>query len=70
MLAAAVDACEGLLMEQNLQPELGGLPIHDLHETHVAVTGHIGRTEDGGHLVLPGGHLSRQQKKNIWDLLV
>ena len=67
MLAAAVDAREGLLMEQDLQPELGGLAVHDLHETNVAVTGHIGRAEDGGHLVLPGGHLNREHKQKTWN---
>ena len=57
MLAAAVDAREGLLVEEDLQAELGGLSVHDLHEADVAVTGHVGGAEDRRHLVLSGCHL-------------
>ena len=60
------------LMEEHLEPELRGLAVHDLHEAHVAVAGHVGRAEDGGHLVLPRGHLNSGSitKKNIWNPLV
>ena len=57
VLAAAVDAGEGLLVEEHLQTQLRGFPVHDLHEANVAVAGHVGSTEDGGHLVLAGRHL-------------
>mmetsp|Transcript_28753 Transcript_28753/g.53924 ORF Transcript_28753/g.53924 Transcript_28753/m.53924 type:complete len:309 (-) Transcript_28753:640-1566(-) len=57
VLPAAVDARKGLLMEEDLETELRSLPVHDLHEQHVAVAGHIGRTEDWRHFVLPWRHL-------------
>mmetsp|Transcript_30855 Transcript_30855/g.37860 ORF Transcript_30855/g.37860 Transcript_30855/m.37860 type:complete len:257 (+) Transcript_30855:1143-1913(+) len=56
MLSTAVDAGKRLLMEQDLQAKFGCLSVHDLHETHVAVTGHVGSTEDGRHLMLARSH--------------
>mmetsp|Transcript_34007 Transcript_34007/g.76328 ORF Transcript_34007/g.76328 Transcript_34007/m.76328 type:complete len:324 (-) Transcript_34007:77-1048(-) len=44
-------------MEKHLKAELGGFPVHHLHEANVAVAGHVRRAEDRRHLVLPGGHL-------------
>ena len=68
MLAAAVDAGEGLLVEENLQTQLRGFPVHDLHEAHVAVAGHVGSTEDGGHLVLARCHLVVLHRHGAADL--
>mmetsp|Transcript_21214 Transcript_21214/g.48457 ORF Transcript_21214/g.48457 Transcript_21214/m.48457 type:complete len:382 (+) Transcript_21214:280-1425(+) len=52
VLAAAVDAGEGLLVEEGLQSELAGLLGQDLHEEHVRVGRDVGSGEDGRHLVL------------------
>mmetsp|Transcript_149838 Transcript_149838/g.363969 ORF Transcript_149838/g.363969 Transcript_149838/m.363969 type:complete len:211 (+) Transcript_149838:271-903(+) len=57
VLAVAVDARKGLLVEEDLQAHLGGLIVADLHEEDVAIDGGAGRAEDGRHLVLAGGHL-------------
>ncbi|CAE6962534.1 unnamed protein product [Symbiodinium natans] len=57
VLSAAVDAGKGLLVEEHLQTQLGGFPVHHLHEADVAVARHVGGTEDGGHLMLSRCHL-------------
>ena len=68
VLAAAVDAGEGLLVEEHLQTQLRGFSVHDLHEAHVAVAGHVGSTEDRGHLVLAGCHLVVLHRHGAADL--
>ena len=57
MLAGAVDAGEGLLMEQAHHAVLGGHIFHDLHGQLVVVAGGVGVGVDGGQLVLGRGHL-------------
>ena len=57
MLTAAVDAGEGLLVEQAHHAMLGGYPLHDLHGQLVLVGGAVGGGIDGGKLVLGGSHL-------------
>ena len=57
VLAAAVDAGEGLLVEQAHHAMLGGHPLHDLHGQLVLVGGAVGGGIDGGKLVLGGSHL-------------
>ena len=57
MLAAAVDPIEGLFVEQADQTVLGGHVFHGLHGQLVVVSGNVGGGEDGGQLMLGGGHL-------------
>ena len=57
VLAAAVDAFEGLLMLQADEAVLGGQLLHHLHRQQVVVDGDVGGIEDGGQLMLAGGHL-------------
>ena len=57
VLAAAVDPLEGLLVQQADQAVLGGDLLHHLHGQQVVVDGHVGGVEDGGQLMLAGGHL-------------
>ena len=57
VLAAAVDAGKGLLMEQAHQTVLGGHPLHNLHGQLVVVGGNVGGGVDGGQLMLGGRHL-------------
>mmetsp|Transcript_77703 Transcript_77703/g.116855 ORF Transcript_77703/g.116855 Transcript_77703/m.116855 type:complete len:416 (-) Transcript_77703:24-1271(-) len=52
VLAGAVDARKGLLVEEHDQAELGGLRGAHLHEEHVVVRGEGGLAVDGRHLVL------------------
>ena len=56
MLAAAVDALERLLVLQADQTVLGSDLLHHLHGQQVVVDGHVGGVEDGGQLMLAGGH--------------
>mmetsp|Transcript_4980 Transcript_4980/g.12376 ORF Transcript_4980/g.12376 Transcript_4980/m.12376 type:complete len:203 (-) Transcript_4980:737-1345(-) len=57
VLAVAVDALEGLLVEEHVQAvEIGEL-LHELHAEHVLVHRHVGHGEDGGKLVLAGRNL-------------
>ena len=57
VLAGAVDAGEGLFMEQADEAVLVGHLLHDLHGQLVVVAGGVGVGENGGHLMLRGGHL-------------
>ena len=57
VLAGAVDAGEGLLMEQAHQAVAVRHLLHDLHYQLVLVAGGVGVGVDGGHLMLGGGHL-------------
>ena len=57
MLARAVDAGKGLLMEQAHQAVLPGHLLHHVHGDLVVVAGGVGVGVDGGHLMLTGGHL-------------
>jgi hypothetical protein len=57
VLAAAVDAVEGLLVEQAHQAVALGHLAHHLHGQLVVVGGDVGGGEDGGHFVLGGGNL-------------
>mmetsp|Transcript_149837 Transcript_149837/g.363965 ORF Transcript_149837/g.363965 Transcript_149837/m.363965 type:complete len:211 (+) Transcript_149837:271-903(+) len=57
MLAITVDTRKGLLVGEDLQAQLGGLIVADLHEEDIAVSGAAGRAEDGRHLVLPRRNL-------------
>ena len=57
VLAGAVDAVKGLLMEQTYQTVTGSYLLHDLHGQLVVVGGHVGGGVDGSQLMLGGGHL-------------
>ena len=57
VLAGAVDAGEGLFVEQAHQTVAVGYLLHDLHGQLVLVAGGVGVGVDGGHLMLRGGHL-------------
>ena len=57
MLARAVDAGERLLVLQAHQAVVAGQKAHLLHGEQVLVDGAVGVGEDGGQLVLGGGHL-------------
>ena len=52
VLAAAVDACEGLFMEQADQAVLFRDLLHDLHGKLILVVGGVCVGVDGGHLML------------------
>ena len=56
VLAAAVDAGERLLMEQEDQVVLGGNVHAHLHRNLVQVAGNVGDREEGRNFVLGGGH--------------
>ena len=56
VLAGAVDASVGLLVEQADQAVLACHPLHGLHGQLVLVHSHVGGGEDGSHLVLCGSH--------------
>ena len=57
VLAAAVDACEGLLADQAVEAMVRGALAQDLHGEEVVVDGRGAAGEDRGDLVLGGGHL-------------
>ena len=57
VLTGAVDAVEGLFVQQAHQPVPGGHLLHDLHGQLVVVSGDIGSGIDGRQLVLGGSHL-------------
>mmetsp|Transcript_48768 Transcript_48768/g.125711 ORF Transcript_48768/g.125711 Transcript_48768/m.125711 type:complete len:359 (-) Transcript_48768:538-1614(-) len=57
VLSAAIDASEGLLVKEHLEPCLGRFPVCKLHEEDVAVAGVAGAGVDGAHLVLSRCHL-------------
>ena len=57
VLAAAVDACEGLFMEQADQAVLFRDLLHDLHGKLILVVGGVCVGVDGGHLMLRGRDL-------------
>ena len=57
VLAGAVDAGIGLFVEEADQAVTGGHPLHGLHGQLVLVHGQVAHGEDGGHLMLGGGHL-------------
>mmetsp|Transcript_97247 Transcript_97247/g.225448 ORF Transcript_97247/g.225448 Transcript_97247/m.225448 type:complete len:415 (+) Transcript_97247:1065-2309(+) len=57
VLAGAVDACKGLLMEEHNQAQLLGLLSSHLHEQHIVVGRERGLAVDGRHLMLRRGHL-------------
>ena len=57
MLAGAVDAGEGLFVEQADQPMAGSYLLQQLHGQLVLVTGGVGVGVDGRDLVLGGGDL-------------
>ena len=54
--------------QADLQAQLLRFPVHDLHKAHVAVAAHIGRAEDGRHLVLPRCHLVVLHRHGAADL--
>mmetsp|Transcript_63588 Transcript_63588/g.166544 ORF Transcript_63588/g.166544 Transcript_63588/m.166544 type:complete len:413 (-) Transcript_63588:22-1260(-) len=62
VLPGAVDAGEGLLVEEHVEAELRRLLFADLHEEHVVVGGEGGLAVDGGHLVLGRGDLVVQHR--------
>ena len=57
VFAAAVDAGEGLLVEQDDEAVLARHLLHQRHQEHVVVDGEVAVLEDGGKLKLVGGHL-------------
>ena len=57
VLAGAVDAREGLFVQQADQAVLLGDLLHDLHGELVVVGGDVGRVIDAGELMLGGGGL-------------
>mmetsp|Transcript_60357 Transcript_60357/g.97711 ORF Transcript_60357/g.97711 Transcript_60357/m.97711 type:complete len:507 (-) Transcript_60357:128-1648(-) len=57
MLPVAVDAREGLLVEERHESHPGRLAVHDLHEEDIVVCRRVGHTVNGGHLVLCWGDL-------------
>ncbi len=57
VLAGAVHAGVGLLMEQADHVVTDGHLLHGLHDQLVVVGGDVGGGEDRGHLVLGRGHL-------------
>ena len=57
VLTGAVDAVEGLFVQQAHQPVPGGHLLHDLHGQLVVVGGDICSGIDGRQLVLGGSHL-------------
>src|SRR5882724_7131044 len=56
MLATAIDAGEGLLMEQHAQFMAARYTVHYIHEQDIMVDGHAYFLEDGGALELCGGY--------------
>ena len=57
VLARAVDAGEGLLVEQAHEPVMRGAPPQHVHHEHLVVGGDVGVLEDRGDLVLARGDL-------------
>ena len=57
VLARAVDAGEGLLVQQHAEAVLARHLLHERHEQHVVVVGDVGLLEDGGYLKLVRRHL-------------
>ncbi len=57
VLAAAVDACEGLFVEQYTEAVLAGHALHHRHEQHVVVYGQVGFLEYRGQFKLVGSDL-------------
>ena len=55
MLARAVDAREGLLVQEELQPVAAGHALHGFHDEHVVVGGDVGVLEDRRDFVLRRG---------------
>mmetsp|Transcript_63620 Transcript_63620/g.176963 ORF Transcript_63620/g.176963 Transcript_63620/m.176963 type:complete len:272 (-) Transcript_63620:427-1242(-) len=62
VLSGAVDAREGLLVQQSVQAQLFSLPLQDLHEEHVVVAGEGGLAVDRRHFMLRGGDLVVQHR--------
>jgi len=57
VLARAIDACEGLLVQQGHQAVVARHPLQRLHDQVLVVRAHAGLLEDGRHLVLGRRHL-------------
>ena len=57
VLAAAVDAFEGLFVQQTAETVLVGHLLHQTHDEHVVIHGEVGFLKDGGQLKLVGSHL-------------
>ena len=57
VLARAVDALEGLLVQQDAEAVRAGHLAHQRHDEHVVVHGQVAFLEDGCQLKLVGSHL-------------
>ena len=57
VLAGAVDAVEGLFVQQDTETVLAGDALHERHEEHVVIDGKVALLEDGGELELVGSYL-------------
>ena len=57
VLARAVDAVEGLLVQQHAESVVAGNLLHQRHEQHVMVDSQVALLEDGCQLKLVGSHL-------------
>ena len=57
VLARAVYAVEGFLVEQNAEAVIAGDALHQGHQKHVVVDGEVALLEDGRELKLVRGHL-------------
>ena len=57
VLARAVDAVEGFLVEKHTEAVVAGHALHERHEQHVVVDGQVALLEDRGQLKLVGCHL-------------
>ena len=57
MLTRAIDAIEGLFMQQHAETVVASHLLHQRHEQHVMVDGQVALLEDGGQLKLVGCYL-------------
>ena len=57
MLARAVDAVEGFLVEQYAEAVIAGDTLHQRHQQHIVIDGEVALLEDGGELELVRGDL-------------
>ena len=57
VLAAAVDACEGFLVQETAEAMLASHFLHQAHDEHVVVHGEVRLLEDGSQLELVGRYL-------------
>ena len=57
VLTRAIDAIEGLLVEQDAEPVVACHPLHERHEEHVVIDSEVALLVDWGEFELVGRHL-------------